>query len=51
MDFGLAEVNDQVDVHCLFADMKTARGNRMLPLFVSRTGEHQESQNPIEQSI
>ena len=41
----------KTDVHRLVADMTIARGNRMLPLPMSRTGEHQENQDPVEQSL
>ena len=51
VDFGLAEVITRMDDHHDLADMTVARGNRLLSLFVSRTGEHQEGQNTVEQSI
>ena len=51
VDFGLAEVITRMDDHHDLADMTVARGNRLLSLFVSGTGEHQEGQNTVEQSI
>lgn len=41
----------KMDVHRLVADLTIAGGNRVLSLSVPRTGEHQESQDTIEQSI